>query len=234
MGDNGLGIGSALLKSYELGERQIERFDNVFLGLDYTDDEIEVVSKNYNFSRQPYISSEVAQELHDGKVIGFFKGRFEHGPRALGARSILVRPTDRETHEMLNNRLKRDDIMPFAPIVMSEYANTVFHAEKSQYTAEFMTMCYTTRKEWVNKIPAVIHHIDHSSRPQIVFKNRNPHFYEILEQYNRLSNIPVLLNTSFNGHGEPIIDKPEHAFEHLKKGTVDTLVMENFVYKKIN
>jgi len=234
MGDNGLGIGSALLKSYELGERQIERFDNVFLGLDYTDDEIEVVSKNYNFSRQSYISSEVAQELHDGKVIGFFKGRFEHGPRALGSRSILVRPTDRGTHEMLNNRLKRDDIMPFAPIVMSEYANTVFYAEKSQYTAEFMTMCYTTRKEWVSKIPAVIHHIDHSSRPQIVFKNRNPHFYEILDQYNKLSNIPVLLNTSFNGHGEPIIDKPEHAFEHLKKGTVDTLVMENFVYKKIN
>ena len=231
MGDNGLAIGSALLKSYELGEREIKRFDNVFLGLSYTDEEIEISSRNYNFTREPYIISEIAKELNDGKIVGFFKGRFEHGPRALGARSILVRPTDKGTHEMLNDRLKRDDIMPFAPIVMSEYANIVFFAEKSQYTAEFMTMCFTTRPEWVNKIPAVIHHVDHSSRPQIVFKDRNPHFYNILDEYNKLSNIPVLLNTSFNGHGEPIIDKPEHAFEHLKKGTVDMLVMENYVYK---
>lgn len=233
MGDNGLAIGSALLKSYELGERQIERFDNVFLGINYTDEEIEISSKNYNFERIPYISKEIASELNDGKIVGFFKGRFEHGPRALGARSILVRPTDRSTHEMLNNRLKRDDIMPFAPIVMSEYANAVFYANKSQYTAEFMTMCYTTRPEWVEKIPAVIHHVDHSSRPQIVVKNKNPHFHEILNEYRKLSNIPVLLNTSFNGHGEPIIDKPEHAFEHLKNETIDLLVMENFVYKRI-
>lgn len=231
MGDNGLAIGSALLKSYELGEREIKRFDNVFLGLDYTDNEIESVSKNYNFERYPYVSYDVANELNDGKIIGFFKGRFEHGPRALGARSILVRPTDKETHEKLNNRLGRDDIMPFAPIVMSEYANEVFYAEKSQYTAEFMTMCFTTKPNWVDKIPAVIHHVDHSSRPQIVFKERNPHFHEILSKYNNISHIPVLLNTSFNGHGEPIIDKPEHAFEHLKKGTVDLLVMENYVYK---
>lgn len=235
MGDNGLAIGSGLLKSYQLGEREIKRLDNVFFGIDYTDEEIENSSRKYNFIRTPYIVSDVAKELNDGKIVGFFKGRFEHGPRALGARSILVRPTDRGTHEMLNNRLKRDDIMPFAPIVMSEFANEVFYANKSQYTAEFMTMCYTTRPSWVNKIPAVIHHIDFSSRPQIIFKERNIHFHNILNEYNKLSHIPVLLNTSFNGHGEPIIDKPEHAFEHLKNGTVDMLVMENYVYKnKLN
>ena len=235
MGDNGLAIGCALLKSYELGEREIKRLDNVFLGISYTDDEIEYASRNYNFIREPYVISDVANELDKGKIVGFFKGRFEHGPRALGARSILVRPTDRGTHEVLNSRLKRDDIMPFAPIVMSEYANEIFYANKSQYTAEFMTMCYTTRKEWIEKIPAVIHHVDFSSRPQIIFKERNPHFYNILSEYNKLSHIPVLLNTSFNGHGEPIIDKPEHAFEHLKNGIVDMLVMENYVYKnKIN
>lgn len=231
MGDNGLALGCALYKAYTLGEWDIKRLDNVFLGFEYTDEEIEFESKPYNFIREPYESDKVAKELNDGKIVGFFKGRFEHGPRALGARSILVRPTDRGTHEMLNDRLKRDDIMPFAPIVLSEYANEVFFASKSQYTAEFMTMCYTTRPEWVNKIPAVIHHIDYSSRPQIVFKQRNPHFYEILEQYYNISKIPVLLNTSFNGHGEPIIDKPSQAFEHLKKGTVDMLVMENYVYK---
>jgi len=231
MGDNGLSIGSALLKSHELGERGIKRFNDVFLGLSYTDSEIEESSKKYNFTKEPYVVNRVAEDLHNGKVIGFFKGRFEHGPRALGARSILVRPTDRETHEKLNSRLKRDDVMPFAPIVMSEHANTVFFAQKSLYTAEFMTMCYTTRPEWINKIPAVIHHVDHSSRPQIVFKERNIHFHNILNEYYQLSNIPVLLNTSFNGHGEPIINTPENAFEHLKKGTVDLLVMENYVFK---
>jgi carbamoyltransferase len=234
MGDNGLALGCALHKSFLLGERQIKRLDDVFLGFEYTDEQIEIESKNYNFTREPYIPSEIANELNNGKIIGFFKGRFEYGPRALGARSILVRPTDHKTHEVLNNRLKRDDIMPFAPIVMSEYANDVFYASKSQYTAEFMTMCYTTKPDWVERIPAVIHHIDHSSRPQIVFKERNLHFHKILEEYNNLSHIPVLLNTSFNGHGEPIIDKPSQAFEHLNKGTVDMLVMENYVYKNKN
>jgi carbamoyltransferase len=231
MGDNGLAIGCALLKSVELGEREVKRFKDVFLGREYTDDEIEIASRKYNFTREPYVISNIAKELNDGKIVGFFKGRFEHGPRALGARSILVRPTDRETHEVLNDRLHRDEVMPFAPIVMGEYANDVFFASKSQYTAEFMTMCYTTRPEWVAKIPAVIHHVDLSSRPQIVFKERGPHFYNILNEYYKLSHIPVLLNTSFNGHGEPIIDKPEHAFEHLRKKTVDMLVMENYVYK---
>lgn len=231
MGDNGLAIGCALLKAVELGEREVKRFNDVFLGREYSDDEIEIASKKYNFTRERYISSEIAKELNDGKIVGFFKGRFEHGPRALGARSILVRPTDKGTHEMLNNRLKRDEVMPFAPIVMSEHANEIFYANKSQYTAEFMTLCYTTRPEWVDRIPAVIHHVDFSSRPQIVFKERGPHFYEILNEYYKLSHIPVLLNTSFNGHGEPIIDKPDHAFEHLKNRTVDMLVMENYVYK---
>ena len=129
----------------------------------------------------------------------------------------------------LNKRLGRTEIMPFAPIVIGEKANDVFITNnKSHYTAEFMTMCYDTREEWIDKIPAVIHEVDKSARPQLVYEN-NP-FYNVLVEYEKLSNIPVLLNTSFNVHGEPIIDGPDQAINHLMDGVVDYLVMEDFIY----
>ena len=119
--------------------------------------------------------------------------------------------------------------MPFAPIVIGEKANDIFVTNnKSHYTAEFMTMCYDTRKEWIDKIPAVIHEVDSSARPQIVYKN-NP-FYNVLIEYEKLSSIPVLLNTSFNVHGEPIIDGPDQSLNHLMDGVIDYLVMEDYIY----
>jgi carbamoyltransferase len=125
--------------------------------------------------------------------------------------------------------------MPFAPIVLSEHANEVFYCDKSLYTAEFMTMCYTTREEWIERIPAVIHEVDKTARPQVVVKENNPKFYEILNEYYKISGIPVLLNTSFNGHGEPIINTPDNAFVHLDIGTIDYLVINNYIfYKKEN
>jgi carbamoyltransferase len=232
MGDNGLALGAGYAKMIETGEARMQRFKNMFFGVEYSQDEIDKAFEKYEFKRYPLIINEIAEELNDGKIVGWFKGRFEHGPRALGARSILVRPTDRETHEYLNNRLQCHEIMPFAPIVLAEKADEIFYCDKSKYTAEFMTLCYTTRDEWVNKIPAVIHHVDKSSRPQIVYQENNPFFYRILKEYYKVSEIPVLLNTSFNGHGEPIINTPENAFDHLEKGTIDLLVIENFVYRK--
>lgn len=235
MGDDGLGLGAAIMKSVELGEQKVQRFKNMFFGISYTDDRVMEDSKKYNFDVIPYTPEKAALLLNEGKIVGFFQDGFEYGPRALGARSILVRPTDRETHEMLNNRLHRHEIMPFAPIVLSEHANEVFYCDKSLYTAEFMTMCYTTREEWIERIPAVIHEVDKTARPQVVVKENNPKFYEILNEYYKISGIPVLLNTSFNGHGEPIINTPDNAFVHLDIGTIDYLVINNYIfYKKEN
>ena len=187
------------------------------------------MTKNSNLKRKKADMKVVAEHLNEGSIIGWFKGKFEFGPRALGARSVLVRPTDAETHEKLNKRLGRNEVMPFAPIVLGERANDIFVTNnKSHYTAEFMTMCYDTREEWIDKIPAVVHKVDKSARPQLVF-DYNP-FYEVLVEYEKLSNIPVLLNTSFNVHGEPIIDGPDQAIKHLLDGVVDYLVMEDFVY----
>ncbi len=99
-------------------------------------------------------------------------------------------------------------------------------------TAEFMTMCYDTKPEWIDRIPAVVHKCDGTARPQLVYPERNKKFYDVLDSYEKLTGIPVLLNTSFNGHGEPIIDSPIQAFVHLESGMIDVLVAEDFIYYK--
>ena len=232
MGDNGLSLGAAILKCRELGEGFLtpERFDNVHFGLNYTNSQVWDMSKKWDLKIKPYNSSDIGSALNDGQIIGWFKGGFEYGPRALGARSILVRPTDVSTHKVLNERLKRYDTMPFAPMVMSEHFDKIFVETKSKYTAEFMTLCYDTRDEWIDKIPAVIQKSDKTARPQIVRKDKLPKVWEVMNEYYKLSGIPVVLNTSFNAHNEPIINSPDEAFVHLKNGIIDQLVIEDYVY----
>lgn len=233
MGDSGLSFGAAIKASMNVGDwKGVKKLENSFLGLEYSQKEIDKHASNIKVTGKPLDYAEVGKLIHEGNIIALFNGRFEFGPRALGARSVMVRPTDAETHEVLNVRLERHEIMPFAPFVMAEYANIVFDVPSSEHTAEFMTMCYTVRDEWADKIPAVVHRVDNTGRPQIVYKHRNPVFWNILNEYNKLSGIPVMLNTSFNGHGEPIIDAPDQAFAHLLKGTIDYLVAGNKLYKK--
>jgi len=120
--------------------------------------------------------------------------------------------------------------MPFAPIVLDEYFDEIFENPKSKYTAEFMTLCFNTKEEWIDKIPAVIQKSDKTARPQLVKKENVPLFWEILDNYRKVSGIPVLLNTSFNSHNEPIIENPKQAFESLKKGIIDKLIIGNYVF----
>jgi carbamoyltransferase len=162
-------------------------------------------------------------------VVGVFQGRTEYGPRALGNRSIVVRATDPETHKKLNERLKRTEIMPFAPSVLSGYEDEIFHCSKSKYTAESMTLCYNTRENWINKIPAVVHPVDKSARPQIVKKEANSFYYDLIEAYRKISGLPIVLNTSFNAHGEPINNYPNQVIKHLLDGSVDFIVTEDFI-----
>jgi carbamoyltransferase len=231
MGDEGLSLGACIIKAVELGEiKKPFHLDNVFFGKKYSDEDVLEISKNYDFQVEEYKPSDIAELIHDGSIIGWFQNGFEFGPRALGARSILMRPTSYDTHRKLNNRLKRHDSMPFAPIVLSEKFDEIFYEKKSKYTAEFMTVCFQTREEWIEKIPAVIQKSDKTARPQVVVKEKNPKFWEILNEYYNISDIPVLLNTSFNTHNEPIIDTPEQAFSKLVDKTLDKLVIGNYVF----
>jgi carbamoyltransferase len=231
MGDEGLPLGACIRKAVELGEIiKPKKLQNVFFGIGYTNEIIEIMSRNYNFHKEIYSPDKIAKEIEEGGIIGWFQDRFEHGPRALGARSILVKPTKISTHKVLNERLKRYEIMPFAPIVMEEHFDEIFYPSKSKYSAEFMTVCYSTRESWINKIPAVIQKSDKSARPQIVVKEKNKKFWEILNAYHKISGIPVLLNTSFNSHNEPIIDSPSQAFNTLQKGIIDKLIIGDYAY----
>jgi carbamoyltransferase len=233
MGDESISMGAAILASLEAGDWKPYKLENAFLGFSYNQEQIEQEAANYpDLVRTDFDYKLIAELLNDGKILGLYQGRFEWGPRALGSRSIMVRATDPGTHEVLNERLKRNEIMPFAPFVMGEEAHNIFHIDGSEHTAEFMTLCYTCKDEWIEKIPAVIHRVDNTGRPQIVRKHSNPVFWNILNEYNKISGIPVLLNTSFNAHGEPINVYPDQVFKHLNDGVVDYLVTEYGIYYK--
>jgi carbamoyltransferase len=235
MGDEGVALGAGILASVEIGDWKPYKLENAFLGFSYNQDQIKETAAQYpDLKRLDFDYKTIAELIHQGKILGLYQGRFEFGPRALGARSIMVRATDPGTHELLNERLKRNEIMPFAPFVLGEQAHNVFDIEGSEHTAEFMTICYTAKDEWIEKIPAVIHRVDNTGRPQIVYEHNNPVFWNIVNEYYKISGIPVLLNTSFNAHGEPINVYPHQVFNHLNNGVVDYLVTEFGIYYKEN
>ena len=231
MGDEGLALGAAIYKAVELGEwSKPKQLKTVFFGSKYNKSQIDEITKHYPFKSRQYNPKEIAQKISDGKIIGWFKNGSELGPRALGARSILVRPTEISTHKILNQRLNRYDTMPFAPIVLAEHFDNLFTCTKSKYTAEFMTMCYSTKENWIDKIPAVIQKSDKTARPQIVVKEKQPLLWEVLNEFYLITGIPVLLNTSFNSHNEPIIEHPRQALETLQRKIIDELILEDYVY----
>lgn len=232
MGDEGISLGAALSVAHKIGDwPKPKKIRNVFWGKSYEDDFIFKECLNYSFKEERFSPLEAAKLLSAGKIGGFFNGRFEFGPRALGARSIIVQATHRETHDLLNKRLNRHEVMPFAPAILKEKASDVFeNAHKSSYSAEFMTNCYTVKEEWRERIPACIHRVDFTGRPQFVNKDSSPQWHELIQAYYGITGIPLILNTSFNGHGEPIIDSPRQAFDHLRKGTIDFLIIGGKIF----
>ncbi len=198
------------------------KFNDVFLGTEYSRDEIFNCSDN--FKKDPFYLNVVVNLLLDKKIVGLYQGRSESGPRALGNRSIICDCTYQDTYEKLNNKLQRNDYMPFAPAVLDEDADRIFHVDKSRYACEFMTILVDTRDEWKDKIPTVVHPIDKTARIQIVTESSNPLFHAILKKYKEITGFGILVNTSFNVHNEPIVEKPQEAFNHLKNGVIDFLV----------
>jgi len=171
MGDEGLALGCVLgtLKKLHINFKPIKA-DTMYLGAEYSENEVfdSAKSELKNYNIQPLDFSYVADLLLDKKIIGLYQGKSEHGPRALGNRSIICDATNPETYDILNSKLKRNDFMPFAPAVLEEDANILFKVDKSHHAAEFMTMLYDTQDEWKDKLPTVVHPIDKTARIQIV------------------------------------------------------------------
>ena len=171
-----------------------------------------------------------ARELADGKVVGIFTKGMEYGPRALGARSILASPVDATINDSLNRRLARSEFMPFAPVVSERDAPLIFEVNSTTQNAmRFMTVTCAVRERWKSRIPAVVH-VDGTARPQIITREHNPLYFDVLQAYKSVTKIPVLVNTSFNVHEEPIVNSPAECAQALLDGRVDGVVTDNGYY----
>ena len=165
------------------------------------------------------------------KAGAIYVGRMEFGPRALGARSIIAAPSDAAINDNLNQRLDRSEFMPFAPYVLEEDAARVFEInDVNRYAARFMTITCDVRPEWRDRIPAVVH-VDGSARPQVIEAGENPLYFAVLERFYQRTGLPVLVNTSFNVHEEPIIDTPEQALTALLDGRIDRILTSDALYR---
>ena len=203
------------------------RFDTLYYGRDYSgaiDKTLCAAGAVADPSRDT--AGATAQLISEGAAVATYLQRMEHGPRALGARSIMAAATDRSINDSLNKRLDRTEFMPFAPVVRAERVDEIFDLPSSLvYTANFMTTTCGVRPEWRTRIPAVVH-VDNTARPQLIHRNQNPLYYDIVARYEELTGLPAVINTSFNAHEEPIINTPDEAAAALTAGRVDAIVTD--------
>lgn len=234
MGDGGLCVGAAAQHLYENGTPKVV-MDDVYLGPEYSDDEIRKALKaapNITYKKKEDTSSAAVKALENNEVIGLFNGRMEFGPRALCNRSIIYHCKDTSVNDWLNERMDRTEFMPFAPVTLAELAPKCYKGWKQDHIAsKYMTITYNCTDEMAENCPATVH-IDGTARPQIITEEYNPKMYSLLKAYYEKTGGLSLINTSFNRHEEPIVNKPEEAIEALTSGMVDLLVIGNYVVKK--
>lgn len=232
MSDAGQALGVALWAAAENGDMDgALTLSNVFLGPEYSENEIEqeLLSAGVEYRKTKHISYEVAKLLNDGYVVARFTGRVEYGPRALGNRSILCKPTDPSINDWLNERLKRTEFMPFAPANLIEDSEKLYlNIKGAEYTAKFMTITFSCTDMMKQSCPAVVH-VDGTARPQFVDREGNPGLYEIIKEYKKMTGIPAIINTSFNVHGEPIVLTPNDALSSFLEGSLDFLAIGKFI-----
>lgn len=236
MDDAGTALGAAFLASTfkDNGNQDFSLATQVYLGSSFSEQEIEsnIQSRKMKSRKTENPGSEIAKLLIDNKFVGIFQGKAEWGPRALGNRSILASATSNEVSVKLNERLGRNDFMPFAPLVLLEDARVFFKNFSPQPVAgKFMTITADVREEMWEKFPAVVH-IDGTARPQIVDPQELPLIGSILKNYKLLSGLGVLMNTSFNLHESPIVSHPLNAIETYLKGAIDVLYIEGFLLQE--
>lgn len=237
-GDGGGAMGAALYVYHcMLAKPRKFILKHTFWGKEYLEEQIMSFLKKNNL-RYQYIENEdklidlVVDALLSGKVVGWFQGRFEWGPRALGSRSILADPREEKMKDIVNIKIKfREPFRPFAASVLSEKSREFFDLGKSnhQYPLKFMLYALPVKKK--DLIPAVTH-IDGSSRIQVVDKQSNPRYYRLIEKFYQRTGVPALLNTSFNLKGEPIVNSPQDAFNTFTNSGMDMLVLGNFLSVK--
>jgi carbamoyltransferase len=234
-GDGGLSVGAAFYVWHQiLGQPRAFVMNHAYWGPGYSRDETRraidlsaLAHKGYSVSElsEPDLMRSTAQIIADGKILGWFQGRAEWGPRALGNRSIVADPRRPEMKEILNRRIKHREIFrPFAPSILAESTGDYF--EKS-HPSTFMTLAYSVRPEMRDKIPAPTH-VDGTGRLQTVTREANPRYWQLIKAFENLTGVPVVLNTSFNDN-EPIVCRPEEAIDCFLRTQMDALVLNDFL-----
>lgn len=225
--DGGSALGAALETYALLGYKCKFKMEHTYYGPEYSDEEIkrELDSQKIGYSYHSDIAGIAAELIAKGNIIGWFQGRMECGPRALGNRSILANPSDKQMSLEVNKRKGREIWRPFGPSIIEERASEWFeNARKSP----FMTIAFQVKKDRIKEIPAAVH-IDGTSRPQTVNKGVNEKYYKLIKEFENLTSIPLILNTSFNHASEPIVCSPKDAINSFLKMKLDYLAIGNYV-----
>jgi carbamoyltransferase len=225
-------LGAALYGYVKVsGERKPIQMNNVYWGPEYSDDEIEQVlrSRNLKYERRADIAGTCADLLADGKILGWFQGRMEFGPRALGARSILVDPRKKENADIVNNRVKfREPWRPFCPSMLRESIDEYL---VDPCEAPYMIMSFEVPPEKQGEIAGVVH-VDGTTRPQTVRRDVNPLYWTLIKEFEKRTSVPMILNTSFNVRGDPIICSPSDAIMCFYNTGMDFLALGSFLIQK--
>ncbi len=231
-GDAGTALGAALWVDarQRKADQKSYTMDHAFLGPSFDDESIETFLR---WSKLPYrklddVAEETAAILADDKVIGWFQGRMEFGPRALGARSILASPIHPEMQARLNEIKDREDFRPVAPVVLEEQASNWFLNAR---VSPFMLFVNDVRLDKADQIPAV-RHVDGTARIQTIRRDQNPRYYDLIRAFHAKTGVPVLINTSFNTRGEPVVCTPRDAVESFWTSPLDALVIGSFLLEK--
>jgi carbamoyltransferase len=231
--DAGTSIGSALYLQHQILNMPRAPFKHqAYTGAKFSTDYIKacLAEKNVEFEEleEETLLNTVADCLIDGGVVGWFQGRAEFGPRALGNRSILVDPRRSDAKDLLNAKIKRrESFRPFAPSILEEYVSEYFEIDDN---APFMEKVFPIKKEKQALIPAVTH-VDGTGRLQSVSHVDNPRYYNLINNFYHKTQVPILVNTSFN-ENEPIVNTPENALDCYLRTKMDMLVMENVVIRR--
>ena len=234
-GDAGSAVGCAqyLYFDHKKQKRTVQDnansiIENVYVGPSYSRDEIKkfLDTKNIEYDEldNTLVIEKCAKLISEGNVVGWYQGKMEWGPRALGNRSILADPRRKEMKDILNEKIKhRESFRPFAPSILEEHYSEYFDIDIS---SPYMLMVAPVKKP--DKIPAVTH-VDGTGRLQTVSKNSNPLYHKLISKFYELTDVPVIINTSMNVKGEPIVNTPEQAYNMLTKTDMDYLFMQNFM-----
>jgi len=238
-GDGGSAVGCAqyLYHIHHNNQRIVEKDmgkiirENVYVGTSYNDEKTTefLDSKKISYERfeRTELLKKTAQLIADGNIVGWYQGKMEWGPRALGCRSILADPRKAEMKDILNEKIKhRESFRPFAPSILEEYVSEYFEIDRS---SPYMLIVVPVKKP--EKIPAVTH-VDGTGRLQTVNKDANPLYYDLISEFYKITGIPVIINTSMNVMGEPIVNTPEQAYQMIVKTDMDCIVMgNNLIYR---